>query len=121
MRAERDRLNAEIAATEAEAAASHNSRMDDVQGALERFAESQGWTLTTRRRKNAALLDLTVSGQTVTVALYYDEDDYPAGQTAATVTDQASGVTASFDGVPAAAAVTSLVRGWLTADRDTEK
>jgi hypothetical protein len=121
LRTERDKLNAQIAAVEAEAEANYNSQLDDVQSALERFAEEQGWPLTTSGRKNAALLDLGFPDRTVTIALHYNEDRYPAGSTAVSVTDQASGVTASFDGVPVVTAMTSLVQGWLTADRADEK
>lgn len=121
MRAERDLLNARIAAAEAENATTYNSRLDDVERALEEHADAKGWTVTRGRRKNATMMDIASSGLSVSAHFYYDEGDYPAGGTALTVTEKVGKVTASFDGVPKPFTVAQLVEAWLSAQPTTEQ
>lgn len=121
MRAERDRLSRQIQAAEAQAVVDHNSAVSNLEAALTEFAEADGWALTSGRRKNAALLDLGFPDRVVSVALYFDEDNYLSGSTKVSVTDRASNVTASFDGLPTSNALISLVKGWLFDDSATEK
>jgi hypothetical protein len=121
MRAERDRLDAKIRAAEENAVLEHNSRMAELEGALRAFALDDGnWPVKNRRRKNAELLDIGFGDQVVTVALYLHEPDYPVGSTVVSVTDQASGVTATFDGAPSGQALVALVKGWLVSSVEEE-
>jgi len=123
LRAQRARLDREIAEAEQKAVLDHNEAISHLQTDLEAFANFHGLDTSSGRRKNAALLELGSirGGLTLRVSLYYDEEDYPVGSTAVSVTDVRTGLGASFNGVPTLDALTGLITGWLGIDRTTEK
>lgn len=123
LRAERARLDREIAEAEQKAAFDHNEAMSHLQTDLELFAEFHGVDTSSSRRKNAVNLEFGSlrAGLTLHVSLYYEEEDYAVGSTAVSVSDARTGLEASFNGVPPVGAVTGLIAGWLSIDRATEK